>query len=193
MGKRFEEAFRKLGEAYGGIENFHLEYISKRKAFDEAWDQDPVVKGRILRSHIFAEHFFNKYLKECLGKNKAEIDGLNFSGKIDVLARSKSPLKKLLPQIRRFNYVRNKLSHNLKSTVTESDGKYLERSTEFESCLRAWSPLYPDRTPIDTFDAFSNFLAHKFDEETNPNKHFIKNVLAAIGQDAADAYFGRES
>ncbi len=103
---------KKAFEAFDA--DFHT--ITKR------WEQDTTVIGRILRAHLFVEHFLTEYLQS----RNPELGSLeearaSFTQKLALVGNGTPGTGYLLPGIRRLNGIRNRIAHTLHAEVTDED------------------------------------------------------------------------
>lgn len=196
MSNRTESALKKLSDAYGGIENLHKEFRERQAQYEKAWDKDPASKGRVIRSHLLVEYFLDRLIRSNLAeeldiflkKNKREYLELSFREKIDLVESKKSNFSHMTEFLKKFNYVRNKVIHNLNSRIAKTDEKFLARAPNFRIYFELLKANYESMTTTDFYEIFSIFLAQKLDEATLPHQHLIENALRAIAKDAVDAY-----
>lgn len=86
------------------------------------WNQDFEAIGRILRSHLYLEH----YLTEHLEKTNAQLGSmsaarLTFAQKVNLLDPDNPRLAEILPGVKQPNQIRNRLAHQLTAVVTQDD------------------------------------------------------------------------
>lgn len=86
------------------------------------WNQDTDLIGRILRAHLFVEHYVLEYLREENPKLGSLDDArLSFSQKVALLSSDNHMLEDTIPGIKHLNKIRNRLAHNLQAAVTKED------------------------------------------------------------------------
>lgn len=94
--------------------DFH--YITTR------WEQDTATIGRILRSHLFVEHFLTEFI-QLRNPDLGSLDDarISFSQKLALVGAGTARTSYLIPGIRRLNSIRNRLAHTLRAEVTTDD------------------------------------------------------------------------
>ena len=104
------------------FEKFHTEH----KQLLTLWEQNADSIGRILRAHLFVEHFLTEFLQAKnprLGSpDKAR---LGFAQKVSLLGTELSEVHDLVPGIRRLNKIRNRVAHSLHADLTTEDTETL--------------------------------------------------------------------
>lgn len=86
------------------------------------WEQDTTLIGRILRAHLFVEHFLTAYI-QFKNPNLGDLENarLSYSQKIRLIDPKDFGIAYLVPGIVRLNQIRNRLAHTLCSEITEDD------------------------------------------------------------------------
>lgn len=125
------------------------------------WDQNSQFIGRILRAHLFVEHFLTEYLRTKspqLGSlDKAR---LTFAQKISLLDSGEPNINDLLPGIRRLNQVRNRLAHSLHAGLSADDANVMLGCLPFRF-LRIESAKTKLQTPsVEPIDVLEDFAFH---------------------------------
>lgn len=100
-------------------------FASMEADFDdmkERWNQDTDTIGRILRSHLYLEHYLTEYLQHA-NPVLGDLDEarLSFNQKVNLLRSDAEMIAMIIGGIRHLNRIRNRLAHNLKASVTEED------------------------------------------------------------------------
>jgi hypothetical protein len=123
------------------------------------WEQDTGKIGRILRAHLFVEHFLTEHL-QAKNPNLGSIDEarVTFAQKISLVDPSRPEVAYLLPGIRRLNIIRNRIAHSLHADVTKADANVflqveLFKAMRNESAKRSRTLLSTD--PIDIMEDFA--------------------------------------
>jgi len=189
--RRFDDAMAELASAYGGIEKFHADQKEISDEAEKAWSSDVVSIGRVLRSHLYVEYYLNSYLETKLNINKDQLKELTFHQKIQKLKKRKNELKTLSVSIGRVNQVRNKMSHNLNSMVSNEDAEYFKTVDKFKPYYFILKASIDESDPVRIYEVYCQFIAQKIMEALNPKQNFINNVMKAISRDAVDVYRGR--
>lgn len=119
------------GAAFEKLEREHAEVA-------RVWDQDTEIVGRILRAHLFVEHFLTEYLAARAPSLDIKQAGLPFSRKLAMLGTGEPGVSYLIPGLRLVNEIRNRIAHRLRADVSENDAKRL-LSIEIFRALRSES------------------------------------------------------
>lgn len=189
MKKRTDKAIAELANAYDGLENFHAELKNRVEESQKAWSSDFIGIGKILRSHLYAEYYLNKYLFKLYNLKEKELDNLSFYKKLVYIEEKNDSLKSLLPAIKKFNKIRNNMTHDLGYFLTIDETNYFKDIEEFKSYFFITKTQINENLPIDVYELFSQFIAHRISELLNPKQKELDNVMEAIAKDACDIYF----
>jgi hypothetical protein len=159
-----ERIFKILGGKEKAFEIIDTEVDEKRKR----WDQDVDAIGRILRAHLYVEH----YLTENLVKSNPRLGSvdqarLTFLQKLELLDKDSHPLfSEVIPGLRRLNSIRNRLSHQLRATVTQEDAAVLLAAPYFNAFRkRRVYPNEPNSDPLQILEEFSWFASSTLNHE----------------------------
>jgi hypothetical protein len=122
----YEQVAKRVIELSGGKGKLNEEMDSKLNKINERWNQDIDAIGRILRAHLFVEHF----ITECLVSFNPSLGDikearLTFSQKLTLIEGYSEETKELSKGIKRLNKIRNQLAHKLAGTVTDQDKESL--------------------------------------------------------------------
>jgi hypothetical protein len=152
----------RLFELYGGKEEFFDANEKQVAEFEEQWNQNIEVIGKVLRSHLVIETYLTRYL-QFSNPNLGDVDKarLSFSQKLSIIGKKDNALLMLLPGIKRINKIRNELAHNLNLEVTDNDKAYF-LSNEIFSAMRnernaRFGPASND--PLTILEEFARFAA----------------------------------
>lgn len=154
-----ERVARHVIQSLGGHEKAFQTLDEDFAHFMRRWNQDLDKIGRILRAHLFVEHFLTEYLQaKCSGLRSLEKARLTFAQKTALVEGGDATVAYLIPGIRRLNAIRNRIAHSLHASVTEEDvgvfvGIRLFMAMRNESAKR--SGRIPSNDPIDLIDAFA--------------------------------------
>lgn len=106
----------------GGHEKAFQAFDADFHSITTRWEQDTTTIGRILRAHLFVEHFLTEFIQsrnpELGPLDEARI---SFAQKVALLGAGSAGTSYLIPGIRRLNKVRNRLAHTLRAEVTDDD------------------------------------------------------------------------
>lgn len=142
-----EEAFRLLDAGF--------QEVTRR------WAQDTAKIGRILRAHLFVEHFLTEYL-QAKNPDLGSLDDarVTFAQKIPLINTDEPRIAYLLPGIRRLNTIRNRIAHSLHADVIQDDANVFLQIQLF-SALRNASAKRSQRAPSsDPIDIMEEFAVH---------------------------------
>ena len=177
---------KRVIELSGGKESFNTEIDLKLAKINEKWIQNTDVIGRILRSHLFIEHF----MTECLSSLNPHLSNVNearltFAQKCTLLENYSAETKELAKGIKRLNKIRNQLAHNLSSTVTEQD-KELFLSISYFKALRNESakPNIPSDDNIDVLEDFAKHVGARLSDlaDTDSLSKRFEQAIAEISK-----------
>jgi hypothetical protein len=141
----------------GGHETAFAHFDADFRLLNDRWNQDTDTIGRILRAHLFVEHFLTEYL---IARNpelgSPEDARLTFAQKLTLIGDATGGVAYLIPGIRRLNTIRNRLAHNLSADLTPDDvnvflGIELFKAMRDESS----KPNKPSVDPIAILEDFS--------------------------------------
>lgn len=152
------EAFiRELLELYGGPDRAWRRFEEDYLYVAAAWEQDTGTIGRILRAHLFVEHFLTEYLSARNPQLGSVADAkLSFGQKLALVGNGTGGVEYLLPGIRRLNAIRNRLAHSLHADVSDEDASVLLSIPMFRAMREAGNaPRIPSAAPVDILDDFA--------------------------------------
>lgn len=156
-----------LGGRDAAFKHFDTEF----RAISERWNQDSEIIGRILKAHLFVEHFLNEYL---IAKNpnlgSTEEARLTFFQKLVLISHSSDDLAYLIPGIKRLNQIRNRIAHNLGAEITKSDVDVFMSIKAFKAMRNEQvSSEQPSKAPVDIIEDFSRFAGIALQATINRN------------------------
>lgn len=131
------------------------------------WNQDVVAIGRILRSHLYVEHYLTEFLEKANPRLGSLADArLTFAQKVHLLNPDQR-LERVVPGIKRLNAIRNRLAHRLDAHVTDEDAEVFLSDGAFKAMrIEGAKPGAPSNDPLDVLEAFaqhiSSALQHEF-------------------------------
>jgi len=155
-----KRAIELMGGPDAVSEAFHAEYA----AMKSQWNQDVTAIGRILRAHLYVEHYLTEHLQQ-VNPRLPDLDEarLTFAQKVHLLDGDWNiGIRQLTPGIKQLNKVRNRLAHNLAATVTDEDAAVFLSVPMFGAIRnltvkRQGTDLSED--PLDVLDRFAEFAA----------------------------------
>lgn len=162
---------RRVIELAGGHTAAFEHFDQGFRIIQERWNQDVVGIGRILRAHLFVEHFLTAFLQK---KNPAlgDLDSarLSFAQKLALLPASGTSVSYLVPGIRQLNKVRNRLAHSLQAQVTEDDRSIFLAIELFRELRNERDkPKHPSMIPIDVLEQFGAHAGMMLDAAISPD------------------------
>ena len=167
-------------ELMGGKEAFFKAADQELENIHRKWNQNIELIGRILRAHLFVEH----YMTEYLGKTNPRLGDLSqarlsFSQKTELLEPSNLDLADIVPGIKRLNQIRNRLAHNLDVQVTEQDASYFLKSERFVALRSGREQDNSSGTePLDILEDFAQYTSTVFNYEFTPLSRAISQAIA---------------
>lgn len=106
----------------GGPDKAWSAFDSEFKIATDRWNRNVDAIGRILRSHLFVEHFLSEYLQHRNPDLGLIANArLSFAQKVYLLNEGDRAVAYLIPGIRRLNSIRNRLAHTMDAGVTSAD------------------------------------------------------------------------
>ena len=123
---------------FGGRAPFYEIHERRHRALVEAWEPDSHRIGRVVRSHLFVEHYLSRFLEsQSRGWASLESARLSFAQKLSLVRNDHPSLGPLKPGIARLNVIRNRIAHTLKADVREEDLKVFRGIGIFMAMRRA--------------------------------------------------------
>lgn len=149
------------------------------------WSQDVVSIGRILRAHIFVEHFLAVYLqKKNPGLGDVDSARLSFAQKLALLPPSGTTISYLIPGIQHLNKVRNRLAHTLQAQVSEEDrAVFLSVALFRELRIARDAPKTPSAVPIDVLEEFGAHAGMMLDAAISPEADLWRIAIAELREE----------
>jgi hypothetical protein len=143
----------------GGRDAASAHFDADFRLLNDRWNQSTDKIGRILRAHLFVEHFLAEYL---VARNPAlgslENARLTFTQKLALIGEATGGVAYLIPGIRRLNTIRNRLAHDLCADVTSDDINVFLGIELFEA-MRDESAK-PNQASADPLDILEDFARH---------------------------------
>jgi hypothetical protein len=170
---------RRLIALYGGVEAARNAFDKRHREISDRWNQDAGLMGRILRAHLFVEHYLTDYLStRNPNLGSTEKARLSFSQKVELADRPESPEAYLFTGIRRLNQVRNRLAHTLMAEVTEADRDAFLSIELFRALRDALAaPQTASTDPIDVLEDFARHAGITFEAAANPERELLYQAL----------------
>lgn len=132
------------------------------------WNQDTDVIGRILRSHLYVEHYLTEFIRHANPRLGSVADArLSFNQKLALLDTRSPAVAELKPGIAQLNKIRNRLAHRLSAAIEKADTQVFLSAQMFSSMRFVALGRPPETlTPIELLEQFAlhaaNILAGEF-------------------------------
>ena len=132
------------------------------------WEQDTDAIGRILRAHLYVEHYLTEFISHANPRLGSVANArLSFNQKLALLDTSSPAVAELKPGIAQLNKIRNRLAHRLSSAIEPADSHVFLAAPMFSSMrFVALGRPATTLTPIELLEQFSlhaaNVLAGEF-------------------------------
>ncbi len=124
-------------EIMGGPDEFFNAADEELANINARWNQNVSEIGRILRAHLFVEHYLTQYLAQANPRLGSLSDArATFAQKVSLLDVDNPDIAAMLPGIKRLNAIRNRLAHNLGAQVSDEDARIFLSCERF-AALRA--------------------------------------------------------
>lgn len=144
-------------EILGGTKRASQIIDDELSAIRQRWDQDIILIGRVLRAHLFVEHYLTEYLEKANPKLGSQAKArLSFGQKAALLNPIDVQIVELLPGILHLNAIRNRLAHQLSITLTQKDSKIFLGAKMFKALRdEGAKPGKPNDDPIEVMEKFA--------------------------------------
>jgi hypothetical protein len=177
--QHYDAIVRRAIELLGGKQEFFAEADRELSDVNGRWKQNVEVIGRILRAHLFVEHYIGEYLAKAnprlgaLGEAK-----ISFAQKVALLDASNTEIALILPGIKRLNKIRNRLAHNLDAQVTEAEATVFLGSNRFAALRAARAADQAQANePIDILEDFAKHVVMALNYEFSPTSKAIYQAI----------------
>jgi hypothetical protein len=175
-----QETIEKLFNLYGGKDAFKNDTQKQLNEFNEKWDQNSELLGRILRAHLVVEHYLTLWV-QYQNPNLGSIDEakLSFSNKISLVGEKDISVKDLVPGLKRLNKVRNRIAHNLSVDILKEDEDALKSSKFFKAMIDLDQGLYcsPTACGIELLEGFAKYSAGRLQAGSNEKTHLWQEAF----------------
>ncbi|SHK56065.1 hypothetical protein [Paraburkholderia terricola] len=150
-------------ELMGGREKAFAAMEADYDAMKERWNQDTDSIGRILRAHLYLEHYLTEYLQHA-NPALGDLDEarLTFAQKANLLRSDAPVIEMIIGGIRHLNKIRNRLAHNLRAAVTEEDANVFLSQGIFRAMREEdakGTDREPSADPLDVLEGFAEFAS----------------------------------
>jgi hypothetical protein len=174
-------------ELLGGPEQFRKITGAEFGEMQRRWNQDVEVIGRILRSHLYVEHYMSEYIEKAnprLGSvAKAR---LTFSQKLELLDQKNPQLVEVLPGVKHLNAIRNRLAHRLSANVTTEDAAVFLNAKLFKALRNEGAkPATPSQDPLDILEEFAQYTSSTLSNEFSAFGNAFRTALNEFTAPAA--------
>lgn len=162
-----ERVVRRVVELLGGVERTRVITDQEFSEMNQRWSQNIEAIGRILRSHLYVEHYLIEYIEKAnprLGApGKAR---LTFAQKVDLLDPNDERVNEVKEGVKHLNKIRNRLAHGLNAVVTVDDAAVFLRGERFAAVrFQRALPGVPSNEPMDILEEFAQYASHAFTGE----------------------------
>lgn len=174
-------------ELLGGSEKAREITDAEFGEMQRRWNQDVGAIGRILRSHLYVEHYLSEYLEKAnprLGSvAKAH---LTFSQKFELLDHKDPQLAEVLLGIKHLNAIRNRLAHRLSANVTTDDAAVFHNAKLFKAMRdEGAKPDMPSQDPLDILEQFAQYASCFLSNEFSTFGNAFRKALNELTPPAA--------
>ena len=121
------------------------------------WDQNTDAIGRILRSHLYVEHYLTEFIRHANPRLGSIGDAkLSFGQKLALLDTKTPAVAELKPGIAQLNKIRNRLAHRLSASIEPADCQVFLAASMFSSMRFVALGRYPSTLePIELLEQFA--------------------------------------
>ena len=158
------------------------------------WNQDTPTIGRILRAHLFVEHFLTECLQARNPQLALEEARLTFAQKVALMGKAAPAVAYLRPGMSHLNKVRNRVAHTLKGDVTPEDARVFldielfralrdERAKRDADC----GTKSPSNDPIDVLEDFAKHTGIALSGSASGEADLWAEAIRLAQQDIAKA------
>jgi hypothetical protein len=151
------------------------------------WNQDLTAIGRILRSHLFVEHYLNEHLTKANPRlGSVQKARLTFAQKLALLDSGDRRLQEILPGVRHLNAIRNRLAHRLSAALDNADADIFLQAMYFAALrIEGARPGTPSEDPLDVLEEFAKYASTALSSEFSAFGIAFSKALAEIGGEHA--------
>jgi hypothetical protein len=178
-----ERVVKRTIELLGGVERTRQITDQELGEMNQRWNQDVESIGRILRAHLYVEHYMTEYLEKSnprlgsVGNAK-----LSFAQKVSLLDPDDPRLREVKEGVKHLNTIRNRLAHRLSATVTPEDSAVFLRAPYFgEMRVERAKPDHPSDDPLDILEEFAQHASHSFTQKFSLVSKALAQALGECG------------
>ncbi len=182
-----ERFARHVIQLIGGREKARQTIDAESQLIRHRWEQDTGTLGRILRAHLFVEHFLGEYIQsENPELGSLEDARLTFAQKVALIGTTAPGIAYLLPGIRRLNAIRNRLVHSLRAEVTKEDADALLAVEIFRELRNVLAePATPSADPVDILEDFASHAGIMLHNSASPLGEIFVEALRLAQDDSS--------
>ena len=171
----------------GGAEKFREITDSEFGEMQRRWNQDVVAIGRILRSHLYVEHYLHEYIEKSNPRLGPLANArLTFSQKLTLVDHKDPQVAEVLPGIKHLNTIRNRLAHRLSANLTEEDAAVFLNAKLFRAMRdEGAKPGKPSQDPLDVLEKFAQYAGSCLNQEFSALGNAFREALNELTPPAA--------
>ena len=153
---------KRVIDLLGGVERTRQITDEELGDMNQRWFQDVESIGRILRAHLYVEHYMTEYLNKANPQiGSVEKAKLTFAQKLALLDPNDPRLQEVKEGIKHLNAIRNRLAHQLSAKVKPEDSAIFLRAPYFAAMRKERSkPNEPSSDPLDILEEFAKHASH---------------------------------
>lgn len=189
-----ERFAKRLIELYGGREAARESLARQYAVIAHKWNQNTEPLGRILRAHLFVEHYLTRLLVTRNPRLGSPGEArLTFQQKVALVGNVGPDLRELLPGLRRLNAVRNRLVHTLRASVSVEDADVFLSIAPFRALRDALAePSVPSTVPLDILEDFARHAGITLEAASNPDRElWAEAVRYSLGDGTRSSHRGK--
>jgi hypothetical protein len=177
-----ERIVRRVSDLLGGVDAFRVAADGELGEINIRRDQNVVVIGRILRAHLFVEHFMTEYLAGANPRLGSLADArTTFAQEVTLLDVENPDIAAMLPGIKRLNSIRNRLAHKLDAQVTEDDARVFIGCERFAAlCEATAAEEAQSNESLEILEDFARHTAVAFTYEFTPLSKAIAQAIREV-------------
>ncbi|MGX5663637.1 hypothetical protein [Diaphorobacter nitroreducens] len=175
-----EKIARRAMEIMGGPDAFFNAADEELANINARWNQNVSEIGRILRAHLFVEHYLTQYLAQANPRLGSLSDArATFAQKVSLLDVDNPDIAAMLPGIKRLNAIRNRLAHNLGAQISDDDARIFLSCERFAALRAARSTgEREENEPLEVLEDFARHTAVSLTYEFAPlSKAIAQSIL----------------
>lgn len=149
------------------------------RELERRWEQDCELIGRVLRVHLFVEHFMNDFIaRQNPNLPRAGIERLPFSAKVRLLGDSKPFIATYSSALWALNDIRTDFGHRLDPRVNPARVATILKAGDFVQYQEGICAPVTAATPaVVVVEAFARLMGMVFHAEASPTAGAISVAL----------------